>query len=241
MNKGRFAAEVCDVSFAHARGFPVLTHVDLAIERGERLAMIGPNGGGKTTLLRLLLGLLEPDTGWIEVLGRRPAQVRRRLGYVPQHSTIDASVPASVLDVVLMGCLRRSPWGLRFGRRERIRAQAALDCVGLSALADRQLRELSGGQCQRVLLARALLAEPELLLLDEPTTAVDAENEAAILASLGDLSDTTMVLVSHDLGLVARHCDRVVHVHRQVVPLPMPVPADRAPSNPSASRHGSDE
>ena len=223
MSRSPLAVELFNVSFAHVQGVPVLEDVDLTIERGERLAVIGPNGGGKTTLLRLLLGLLEPDSGRIEVLGRRPAEVLPRLGYVPQHSTIDVSVPASVLDMVLMGCLRRSPWGLLFGRRERDLARAALDRVGLSALASRRLGELSGGQFQRALIARALIAEPQILLLDEPTTAIDAENEAAILASLLDLGDTTLVLVSHDFDLVARHCDRVVHVHRQVLPRPLPV------------------
>ena len=225
MSQITLAAELCNVCFAHVRGVPVLADVDLTIGRGERLAVVGPNGGGKTTLLRLLLGLLEPDSGQIRVLGRRPMDVRRRLGYVPQHSSIDVSVPASALDVVLMGCLRRSPWGLRFGRRDRALAQAALDRVGLSAMADRRLCELSGGQCQRVLIARALIGEPELLLLDEPTTAVDAENEAAILASLVDLGDTTLVLVSHDRNLVARHCDRIVHVHRQIRPRLLAEPA----------------
>ncbi len=224
MSRITLAAELCNVCFAHVRGIPVLADVDLIIGRGERLAVVGPNGGGKTTLLRLLLGLLEPDSGRVEVLGRPPCEARRRLGYVPQHSSIDVTVPASALDVVLMGCLRRSPWGLRFGRRDRQLAQAALDRVGLSAMADRRLCELSGGQCQRVLIARALISEPELLLLDEPTSAVDAENEAAILTSLVDLGDTTLVLVSHDAELVATHCDRVVHVHRQIRPMPRRAP-----------------
>lgn len=222
MSRSAHAVEMRGVWFAHRRGTPVLVDVDLAIERGERLAMIGPNGGGKTTMLRLLLGLLEPDAGTIEVLGGRPAQVLDRLAYVPQHAAIDVSVPASVLDVVLMGRLRQSPWGLRFGRRERLRAAAALDRVGLSPLASRPLRELSGGQCQRVLIARALIAEPELLLLDEPTTAVDADNEATILASLQDLGDVTVILVSHDLELVGRYCNRAVQVQRRVCPRPLP-------------------
>ena len=212
------AAELRGVCFAHVQGAPVLVDVDLAIRRGERLAVVGPNGGGKTTLLRLLLGLLEPDSGRIEVLGRAPAEARRRIGYVPQHAAIDVSAPASALDVVLMGCLRRSPWGLRFGRRDRERAHEALDRVGLSAMVGRRLRELSGGQCQRVLIARALIGEPELLLLDEPTSGVDVDTERAIMASLLDLGDATLVLVSHDPQLVAEHFERVIHVHRQIRP-----------------------
>lgn len=161
------------VSFAYSPATPVLTDVDLIVDRGERLAVVGPNGGGKTTLLRLILGLLEPQQGTIEVLGRRPIEARPSVGYVPQTSKVDLSVPATALDVVLMGCLRSRSWGPTFPKRFRIKALESLGQVGLATPADRRLHELSGGQCQRVLIARALVGEPDLLLLDEPTSAVD--------------------------------------------------------------------
>ena len=231
------AVELCGVCFSHVRGTPVLADVDLTVRPGEHLAVVGPNGGGKTTLLRLLLGLLQPTSGKIEVFGGAPAEMRPRVGYVPQHSAVDVSVPASVLDVVLMGSLRRSPWALRFGRQDRERAREALDRVGLSPMADCRLCELSGGQCQRVLVARALISEPDLLLLDEPTAGVDAEHEAAIMTSLFDLGDAAVILVSHDEGLVAAHFDRAIQVHRQVRPWTLrtdhPLPGGQLAEEPS--------
>lgn len=221
MTRLALAAELREVCFAYVRGVPVLADVDLAIERGERLAVVGPNGGGKTTLLRLLLGLLEPQGGRIEVFGETPAGARRRLGYIPQHAAIDCSVPASALEVVLMGRLRRSPWGPRFRRRDRERAKASLEQVGLAAIAGRRLSELSGGQRQRVLIARALIGEPEMLLLDEPTSSVDSASASAIMDALCDLGNTTLVLVSHDARLAADRFDQVIHVHRQVHPSSM--------------------
>lgn len=223
------AAALRGVCFAHARRTPVLVDVDLSIEVGERLAVVGPNGGGKTTLLRLLLGLLEPDAGTVEVFGRPPAEVRRRIGYVPQHAALDVTVPASALEVILTGCLRQAPWGPWFARRHRMQARAALDRVGLSAAADCRLSELSGGQRQRVLVARALIGEPEILLLDEPTSGVDRANEATIMTSLLGLGGPTLVLVSHDERLVSTRFDRVVHVRRRVRPCPA-----RSPRQPSA-------
>lgn len=235
MTSTTLVAELHSVGFAHVRGTPVLADVDLTLARGERLAVVGPNGGGKTTLLRLLLGLLAPNRGRIEVFGRPPAEVRRQIGYVPQRTAIDTSVPASALDVVLTGCLRRAPWGFRFGRRDRARAQEALERVGVSALSDRRLCELSGGQCQRVLIARALLGAPGLLLLDEPTSGIDTESARAIMASLFDLGDTTLVVVSHDPDLMADHFDRVVHVHRRLRPWSAPRPDAARRSAPETS------
>lgn len=222
------------VRFAHVPGVPVLVDVELTVARGEHLAIVGPNGGGKTTLLRLLAGLLEPDAGRVEIFGQPPARCQRRIGYVPQHSAVDLTVPASALDVVLMGCLRRSAWGPRFSRDHHTRAREALDRVGLGAMAARRLRALSGGQRQRVLIARALVTEPELLLLDEPTSGVDPNNEAAIMASLNDLETVTAILVSHDLELMCSHCDRIVHVDGRARPW---MPSAQSP-NPSIEARG---
>ena len=221
------ALELKGVSFAYCRSSPVLTDVDLTLDRGERLAVVGPNGGGKTTLLRLVLGLLEPQQGTIEVFGQPPIAARSKIGYVPQTSKVDTSVPASALDVVLMGCLRHKPWGPRFPKRLQTRAREALAQVGLAELAHRRLHELSGGQCQRVLIARALIGEPDLLLLDEPTSGVDDENEKRIL-ELPALRGRALVMVSHH-RLQAGCFDRRLHVHRSVSsdPISPPLPSQR--------------
>ncbi len=194
---------------------PALEDVSLRVESRDFLGVIGPNGGGKTTLLKILLGLLEPGEGTVKVFGRRPSRVRQRIGYVPQHASIDSSVPATALDVVLMGRLRLSSWGPSFGRAHRDAAEDALALTGTLELAGRPIAELSGGQRQRVLIARALAAEAELLLLDEPTQGVDLHREREVLELLENLNETMpIVMVSHDVHLVAAHLKSAVCVNR---------------------------
>ena len=210
-------AELREVTFGYGRGRPVLERVDLRIEHDDLLGIIGPNGSGKTTLLRLLLGLLEPSRGSIELFGRPPARARRRVGYVPQHAQVDVTVPATALDVVLMGRLRLSPWGPGFGARHRHAAVAALERVGVAKLAHRPLADMSGGQRQRVLIARAIVGEAELLLLDEPTTGVDFHAEQELMELLLELNrEIPIVMVSHDVALVSAHLKRVACVSRNV-------------------------
>jgi ABC-type Mn2+/Zn2+ transport system ATPase subunit len=147
------------------------------------------------------------------VLGTSPLRARPRIGYVPQHASIDVSVPATALDVVLLGRLRSSSWGPRFAESHRRRAFESLARVGAGALAGRPLRALSGGQRQRVLIARALVADAELLLLDEPTAGVDAQGERDLIGLLQRLREQlSVVMVSHDLALVSERFDRVVVV-----------------------------
>lgn len=196
---------------------PVVEDATFTIERGDFASMIGPNGGGKTTLLKLLLGLLEPAAGSIRVFGESPHRARRRIGYMPQYAALDRQFPITVQEVVLTGRLtpdRR--WG---GHRAADRRAAAetLDRVGLGSLARRPFAALSGGQRQRVLLARALVSSPELLLLDEPAAGLDRRVEQDFFALLEELNrDTTVLLVSHDLGFVRSFVRTVVCVHRRV-------------------------
>lgn len=205
------------VTFAYGQGPPVLEDVDLEIEHDDLLGIIGPNGSGKTTLLRLLLGLLEPSRGSIELFGRPPARARHRVGYVPQNARVDASVPATALDVVVMGRLRLASWGPEFSVRHRRAALDALERVGVASLASRPLADMSGGQRQRVLIARALAGEAELLLLDEPTTGVDFHAEQELIELLLELNEEIpVVMVSHDVGLVSAHLKRVACVSRDV-------------------------
>ncbi len=194
-----------------------LANVELEVTGTEWVGLLGPNGGGKTTLLRLLLGQLTPHRGRLEVLGGSPARTCRRIGYVPQHDRIDPSVPASVLDVVLLGRLTGSSWGPLFVSSDREAALAALDETGTRDLADRAWRTLSGGQRQRVLIARALSSRADLLLLDEPTTGIDIHREKELLRLLERLNRRLpIVMVSHDTALVTHHMNRALWVDRTV-------------------------
>lgn len=211
------AARLRGVTFRYPSSDNVLEAVDLEVESRDFLGLVGPNGGGKTTLLRVLLGLLEPQDGSVSVFGRPPREVRSRIGYVPQHSSIDLGVPAEVLDVVLMGRLSDSSWGPRFGPSHHEAASRALAQTGTEDLAGRRFGELSGGQRQRILIARALAAEAELLLLDEPTAGVDIHRERELLDLLHRLNERLpIVLVSHDITLVSSHLKRAAWVNRTV-------------------------
>jgi len=212
------------VSFSY-QAVPVLEDVDLAIFDRESICIVGPNGGGKTTLLRLLLGQLRPTQGEIRIFGKPPEQARLMLGYMPQRSEYDSMFPVTVMDVVLMGRLGRP--GIRgwlgwYGRKDRAAAMEALEQVHLQDAAPRTFAALSGGQRQRVLIARALCCEPELLLLDEPTANVDSLVEERLFDELRELGKRmTIVLVSHDLGFVTSLVQRVICVNRQAVAHPV--------------------
>ncbi len=196
----------------------VLEDVSLTIGPRDFLGLIGPNGGGKTTLLRIILGLLEPQRGLVRVLGQAPQEVRTRIGYVPQHARVDPGVPASVLDVVLTGRLARSSWGFRYGREHIQAAMSALEQTGMAALAHRTMATLSGGQRQRVLIARALASDAELLLLDEPTAGVDPHMEQSLTDLLHRLNQRLpIVIVSHDVSFVSTHLQRVACLNRRLI------------------------
>jgi len=208
--------EIQDLSFSYPQT-PVLENVTLSITRGDFVCVIGPNGGGKTTLLRLILGLLTPSRGRVRVFGRPPTEARRRIGYMPQHAQLDPQFPVRAIDVVLMGRLAPRRFG-PFGRAEKARALAALAEVGSTDYARRPFAALSGGQRQRVLIARALACEPELLLLDEPTANLDPLVQDEMHELLHELNRRlTIVLVSHDVGFVTRHAKSVVCVNREVL------------------------
>ena len=208
--------EISGLDFGYDNSEPILENVNLRIGRGQSGCIVGPNGGGKSTLLKLLLGLLEPDRGRIEVFGRPPREARSRVGYMPQYHQLDPAFPATVTEVVLMGRASGGQWG-RYSRTDREAAAAALAELGLADLGRRSFAALSGGQRQRVLIARALAGAPELLLLDEPTANIDPGAEEQFYATLDKLRRRMTVLtVSHDLGFVSRETDLVICVNRQV-------------------------
>jgi ABC-type Mn2+/Zn2+ transport system ATPase subunit len=188
----------------------VLSGVTFDAEQGERIGVLGPNGGGKSTLFRVLLGELRPLRGFV----RRPP----RLGFVPQTERSRLDYPVSALDVALMGTLSRVPWWRPVGRSERRAALAALERVGLAALADEQFGELSGGQRQRVLVARALVQDAPVLLLDEPFSGVDQTSAELLERLLGDLAGEgrALLVATHDLEQ-ARRFDRVLCLNRRQI------------------------
>ena len=204
-----------DVTFSYG-GEPALEDVSLTVCDRQAVCIVGPNGGGKTTLVKLILGLLAPQRGEIRLFGQPPCHARHRVGYMPQHVQHDSQFPVTVMDIVLMGRLHGIlGWPHRADRRA---ALDALRQVGLDDFGRRPFASLSGGQRQRVLIARALSGNPDLLLLDEPTSNVDSLVEARLLDLLRELNRRmTIVMVSHDLGFVSGFVESVICVNRRVV------------------------
>jgi zinc transport system ATP-binding protein len=209
------------VRFDHVRfaydADPILDDITFTLAPLDFLTIIGPNGGGKTTLLKLILGLLKPSRGMVRVLGQPPEQSRRHVGYVPQNATIDARFPVTVWDVVLMGRLGRIPLGRKYRAEDRDMATTALRQVNLYDLRNRQIGRLSGGQQQRALIARALVTSPQLLLLDEPTASVDAQIKRDIYDLLRELNTRlTILMISHDIGVVSSHAKTIACLNRKL-------------------------
>lgn len=212
-----YAIQAEHVWFSY-RGEEVLRDVSLALQKGEFLGIIGPNGGGKSTLLKLLLGILKPDRGRILILGQTPNAANRRVGYVPQNTDFSHRFPISVQDVALMGRLARSRIGRRYTDEDRRRVRVALEQVGMWEYRHRAIGQLSGGQRQRVFIARALVTEPEILFLDEPTASVDAEFQVDLYDLLRELNrSVTIVVITHDVGMVSSYMKSIACVNRHLV------------------------
>jgi zinc transport system ATP-binding protein len=207
---------VKDVWFSF-NGQPVLEKANLAVPRGDFLVIIGPNGGGKTTLLKLMLGLLKPNRGTVRIFGEPPEKVAHRIGYVPQNVHVNKTFPVSVMDVVLMGRLRNHQGWSRHTQDDRTAATNALDQMGVLAYRDRRIGELSGGQLQRVFIARALVSGPEVLFLDEAMASIDAQSRGEFYETLAALNRTvTIVAVSHDLMILSSHVKSVACINREL-------------------------
>lgn len=203
-----------DVSFGYS-GRSVLSGITIAIERGDFVGIIGPNGSGKSTLLKGLLGIVKPLSGSFTILGESGhniIKVRSSLGYVPQRNNVDTKFPATVNDVVLMGTYGKLGLARRPGRLERQKVKEALERVGLSEYGTRHISQLSGGQLQRVLIARALVSDPAILLLDEPTSAVDVTAEQSILSFLESINKEigiTIVMVTHNVNEIVHMANKI--------------------------------
>ncbi|MGO1772972.1 MULTISPECIES: metal ABC transporter ATP-binding protein [unclassified Halomonas] len=198
---------------------PVLWDINLEIPTGVMAGIVGPNGAGKSTLIKSLLELVPSLSGEVMVHGRPYASQRRRVGYVPQRSSVDWDFPTTALDVVTMGLYGRLGWLRRPGRKERNESLEALEMVGMSAYADRQISQLSGGQQQRVFLARALVQQADVYFLDEPMAGVDATTERAIIDILRRLRDAgkTLIVVHHDLQTVRNYFDWLLLLNVRVI------------------------
>ena len=208
--------EIQNLSFAY-NSQEVLKDVSLTVKQGEFLALIGPNGGGKTTLLKLILGLLDADKGTIRVFGHPPRKASHRIGYVPQDVHINKHFPVTAMDVVLMGRRASGKGRAHHSKEDRGAAQNALETVGMGDFIQRRIGRLSGGQRQRVFIARALATDPDVLLLDEPTASIDPQGQSDFYTLLKDLNETvTVVLVSHDLMILTSYVRSVACVNQQV-------------------------
>ncbi len=200
----------------------VLDGVSLAVSRGEFLGIIGPNGSGKTTLLRVMLGLLRPTSGAVRLFGQPLASFRdwRRLGYMPQRTSFDGALPVTAAEAVATGLVSRLGFRRRTGPDERRKVTESLALVGMEKHARARMGALSTGQQQRVLIARALVSDPELLLLDEPTASIDVEAQSSfytLLRSFNRERGVTLVIVSHDIGVVAQEVSRVACLNRHLL------------------------
>ena len=208
--------EIQNLNFSY-NSQPVLLDINLSVNPGDFIAMIGPNGGGKTTLLKLMLGLLNADSGSMRIFGNRPQDVSHRIGYVPQDVHINKNFPVSALDVVLMGRLKPGRGWSRHSQQDLMAALKALEQVEMEKFRGQRIGELSGGQKQRVFVARALVTDPELLFLDEPTASIDTKGQNEFYQILKELNEKiTIIVVSHDLMVISGYIKSVICVNQHL-------------------------
>ena len=217
--------DIKNLSFSYDRD-RVLDNITFEVYEHQFTAVIGPNGGGKSTLVKLMLGLLEPDRGEIKILSKEPKLARAEVGYVPQYIDVNLDFPITVLDVVMMGN-RKKHIGSRVSIIERLFpikyndieikcAYSTLNKVGMQDYIDRKIGDLSGGQRQRVMIARALCSHPKLLILDEPTSNIDPKGQKEIFELLRELNkDLTIFVVSHDLSVVSEYAQKIIYINRE--------------------------
>ncbi len=208
--------DIEDLSFAYDSD-PVLENINLHVQKRDFLAIIGPNGGGKSTLLKLILGLLKSKKGTIKVFGKAPSKNLSLIGYVPQNTNVNTDFPIKVIEVVLMGHVGNKNPLFGYGKDEIACAMGALSQVGMQAFAQSKIGSLSGGQRQRVMIARALCAHPKVLILDEPTSSIDIKGQKEIYELLKLLNQSiTIIVVSHDISVILEYANKAAHVNKQL-------------------------
>ncbi len=199
-------------------GPKILENIDLDIQRNEFIGMVGPNGSGKTTLLKIIMGVLTPDKGSVNVLGNPPSQSVQEIGYMPQFTPFSRDFPISVEETVLMGRLGKTSSIGFYNSADKLAAEKAMNDVEILDLRKRVIGSLSGGQLQRVLIARALTCEPQIMILDEPTANVDMKVEKDIFDLLKQLNEKiTIIVVTHDIGFISQYIDRVACINRTLI------------------------
>ena len=218
MKNNEPAIEVHNLTVSYHRK-PVLWDIDFQLPKGKLIGVVGPNGSGKTSLLKAIMGILEPDSGYVNLFGEKLEDVRDRVSYVPQRESVDWDFPASVMDVVEMGRFRKNNIFRRLSNHDKNLATQALEKVNMLDLARRQISQLSGGQQQRVFIARALAQQADLYLMDEPFAGVDASTEEAILTLLSEMrnEEKTVVIVHHDLQTAYDYFDHIVLLNTRLV------------------------
>lgn len=216
--------DIKNVSFSYDKQ-KVLENINLSVNKKDFLAIIGPNGGGKSTLLKLILGINSIQEGSIKIYNNTPSKNLSDIGYVPQNTNINTNFPIKVIDVVMMGHLLENDksnknilkrfFKFGYGQHELVCAMNSLEKVGMEKFADKKIGSLSGGQRQRVMIARALCANPKILLLDEPTSSIDVDGQKQIYDLLKVLNQSiTVIVVSHDISVILKYASKVAHINK---------------------------
>jgi zinc transport system ATP-binding protein len=204
------AVEIKELFFKYNSEW-ILKNINLTLDDKEFLAIIGPNGGGKTTLLKLILGFLKPDKGEIKIYNKSPLSARNLIGYVPQYTTFSLDIPITVFDIVLQGRLSKGKFF--YSKEDKQKALKMLERLNITHLKDKKIKDLSGGQRQKVLIGRALATEPKILIMDEPTSAIDIKGQKEILDLIESL-DITRIVVSHDVKILFKEVDKIAYINK---------------------------
>ncbi len=207
------AVEVNHLYFKYENEW-VLEDINFTLKDKEFMAIIGPNGGGKSTLLKILLGFLKPTKGEVKIYGKSPKENRTLIGYVPQHTNFSLDIPITVFDIVLQGRLKKDKFF--YSKEDKEKAKEILNKLKIYQFKDRKIKDLSGGQRQKVLIARALVCEPKIVMMDEPTSAIDPAGQKEILDLIESLEMTRLV-VSHDIKILLRNVDKIAYIHKKAV------------------------